>query len=505
MKKLIILGLVTVFAFSAKAQDNDNSDKTSYERNPGWYVGAQLGVPMGNGEFASWGKDKFHVGWNVGINGGYRFSEILSFGISANWGEMTLTEKKSHALYAPLLGSDGKFYSAETEGIDLYDCSDLMSRVFLQRYGLHSNINILGLIKATQGGKWLCEIVPSVYLAESTTDILIKADKSEVVGNNHKWHFGYGVNAQAMYALTDNVNLGLYVGFTAYTGKSIDGMPVMHAASYTPELGLKATWNFNGIAIKQNVNQSQEHETNTKAIDAVTISKKYKEAYEAQVKILIDKTPVVWNLSLKNSDLAQLKAACDNNMHILQENATLYEDSEELQQHCDEWAVQKRYIECYESCIAALKVDYNEESVNNWIDRGTEYRNSIPYGAFRADMTTVLILLNNYKESSLHLAMIINNVNGDVCKIRDLGNTTKRALNEIKDKAHKRIDGYDDYARDNISENPRLKELFDKYLADLDSNPICNSDVEKVVADMLGLDYEALKRGECTIDFNLED
>lgn len=510
MKKWIILGMLTMFFISAKAQNTNSIDKDSYKYNPGWYVGVHLGMPMGSGEFVSWGADKFHAGWNLGVNGGYRFSEILAFGLSANYGEMTLSEKKVPGSLSPQLGSDGKFYFDMPDNVNILNYSDLKSTVFLQRYGLHAKINILGLIKATQGGKWMCEIVPSIYLAETMTDIVTKADKKTVINDIHKWHFGCGINAQAMYALTDNLDLGLYVGITAYTGKSIDGLPTMHAASYTPEFGLKASWNFNAKTIKQKHNHNQGQDIEQKTIsadgyDVDTISMKYKEAYDAQVNILLGKTIISWDNSLKGADLSHMKSACDSNMSILQENVVLFEDSDELQKRYEEWETQKRFIECYEGCVEAVSVAYNEETVNYFIEVGTAFRDAIPRGAFRSDMTSVLIKLDNYKEVSLHMAAIINGINNDVLGHRDLGNHNTRVLTAIRTAAKDYIDSYDLYAIQKISEYPYLKELYAKYLNDLEENPMCNSSVEKLVADMLGLDYMMLQRGECTIEFNVEE
>lgn len=243
MKRTLLLTL-SVLLFvppSVLAQEATTKD---YDK--GWYIGVQAGMPMAEGTFSSFGADKFRAGWNAGLHGGYRFSRVWSLELTANWGQQFLAEQDCCYERGYFLGSDWKRYhpTLVTDGMVGAYYKDLTSCVFAQRYGLQLNMNLLGFFKKLKDSRWRLDISPAIYGVGTSSDIRTKVGKSPIRENIDNWHFGYGGNAQVLYALTKNLNLGIYGGFTHLTGAPIDGMPRIHLTNFMIDAGVKLSWNF---------------------------------------------------------------------------------------------------------------------------------------------------------------------------------------------------------------------------------------------------------------------
>ena len=75
---------------------------------------------------------------------------------------------------------------------------------------------------------------------------MTKADNTLVADNINNWHLGYGGQAQVSYAVADNMNIGIYGGFTHLTGKPLDGMPALHSTNFIIDAGVKFSFAFGG-------------------------------------------------------------------------------------------------------------------------------------------------------------------------------------------------------------------------------------------------------------------
>jgi outer membrane protein OmpA-like peptidoglycan-associated protein len=75
---------------------------------------------------------------------------------------------------------------------------------------------------------------------------MTKADNTPIADNINKWHLGYGGLAQVSYAVADNMNIGVYGGFTHLTGKPLDGMPALHSTNFIIDAGVKFSFAFGG-------------------------------------------------------------------------------------------------------------------------------------------------------------------------------------------------------------------------------------------------------------------
>lgn len=245
---LIIILFLVLGARVVSAQDVQY--ETDYTR--GWYIGAQAGMPMAEADFSSFGADKFRPGWSAGVHAGYRFTPVWSLEVTASWGHQFMAEQDCCFARGYFLGTDFNRYRSTKhintipEGMDGWYYTDLKSRTFVQRYGLQVNMNILGFFNRTKDSRWRLDISPAVYAVGTSSDLMTKADNTPVADNLNDWHLGYGGQAQVSYAVADNMNIGLYGGFTHLTGKPMDGMPELHSTNFIIDAGVKFSFAFGG-------------------------------------------------------------------------------------------------------------------------------------------------------------------------------------------------------------------------------------------------------------------
>lgn len=215
------------------------------------YVGANAGLNVGIADFSSFGADKFHPGWTFGVIGGYQLNAVWSFEASGSWGQMTMVERACCYDRNYFLGSDFKRYKFVKDGAEGYYYKDLKNQVFLQRYGIQANMNVLGFFRNASIKGLKAELSPALYLAGTQADILRKSDNASVFSCINRWHLGYGFNIQVSYPLTELSSIAVYSGFTQFTGSPIDGMPVLHVTNCVVDAGLKFTFSLGGRGKKQ--------------------------------------------------------------------------------------------------------------------------------------------------------------------------------------------------------------------------------------------------------------
>lgn len=288
MMKTIILCLVCLLPSVAMAQSDTVSTKKVYNR--GWYAGLQGGVAYGVNTFSSFGNDKTNTGWTGGIYVGYIFNSLISLEANASLGQMTLSERECCNERGYFLGTDWKRYKYVPAGMAGYYYSDLESDVFMQRYGLKLNFNVLGLFNRTRDSRWRFELSPAVYAVGTNADISQKENGEAVAEDVDNWHIGLGGSAALSFAITNNLNLGIYGGCTFLTGpKVMDGMPELHHDNYIVDGGLRLAWHFGAKRqVKQPVETAPvviiEHK-----VDTVYIPQPVKEPVVEEVKEIVVK------------------------------------------------------------------------------------------------------------------------------------------------------------------------------------------------------------------------
>lgn len=243
MKKLHYFALATLMLCSASMSAQQATSSEDYNHN--WYVGVEGGVPFGFGSFTSFGHDKTRAGYNAGLYGGYRFNPVLSAELSAKWGQTSLSSRDCCVDAGYWLGADAVRYYAPVSGLDGWNYADIKSRVCMQQYGARLNVNILGFFNATKSSRWTLSVSPAVYAVGTKASIRTIADSRQAIGNNTKWHLGYGGRLQAGYMITRNLNIGLYSELTALTGSQLDGIAeCRHDHNFVWESGIRLGWSF---------------------------------------------------------------------------------------------------------------------------------------------------------------------------------------------------------------------------------------------------------------------
>lgn len=243
-----MLAFILPFAF-VKAEVKEDGKTISQ----GWYVGVEGGMPFGFSTFSSFGHDKTHLGWAVGLYGGYRFNSIFSAELSAKYGEVNMSAQDCCVERNYWLGSDGVLYKAGVLGMDSWEYANLKSHVRMGRYGARVNVNLLGLFHKTANSRWNLAVSPHIYAVTTKADIQTIADDAKVMKGSTNWHLGYGADLQVGYQLTSCLKLAIYSGLTRLTGERMDAMPEhLHKNNFVWESGIRLGISF-AKAKKKNV------------------------------------------------------------------------------------------------------------------------------------------------------------------------------------------------------------------------------------------------------------
>ena len=239
---LLLLSFLLLLTMNVHAGQKD-SLRFNQERV---YLGARVGLSTAEADFSSFGADKFRPGYGAGLNVGYRFTDVWSLELAATWGQVFLADQDCCQSRHYFLGTDINRYHPTLipEGLGGQYYSDLVSKTFVQRYGLQVNMNLLGFFQSTTTGRWGLEFSPALYAVGTSSDILAKTGNTPLAENINKWHLGYGAKLQATYAIAENMNIGIYGGYTQLTGKQLDGMPKLHVTNHVLDFGIKFTFGF---------------------------------------------------------------------------------------------------------------------------------------------------------------------------------------------------------------------------------------------------------------------
>lgn len=214
------------------------SPLAAQEKDTGWYVGLQGGVPFGVSTFSGLGADRVRAGYDLGFHVGYRFHPVLSLEAQAAWGEFGQGVRDCCAHY--WLGGDLQRYEAPVAGMDGWRYADLKSRVSFQRYALQLNANLLGLFPRTRHGRWRVELSPLLAAVGVKSHLQTLSDNHTILMRDTRWHLGAGGNLQVSCRLADRLSLGLYSGLTWLAGSPLDALPeYWHQDNYIWETGVR--------------------------------------------------------------------------------------------------------------------------------------------------------------------------------------------------------------------------------------------------------------------------
>ena len=251
-----VLFLCSLYSFARQTETTERrtSEQVTADnaRLPRWYVGFQGGMPFGVSTFSSFGMDKTHTGWSVGLHGGYRFNAVWSLEAQAVAGQLNMSMRNCCAAGNYWLGADGVRYNAPVAGLDGWEYSRLKSRSTFQRYGLQLNMNLLGWFEPTANGDWTLELSPALAAVGTKARLGVREGGETVMTQHADWHFSAGGNLQAGYRLSRSLHVGVYSSVSYWTGKRMDGMPeYLHKANFVWENGVRLSWSFGKKAKKQ--------------------------------------------------------------------------------------------------------------------------------------------------------------------------------------------------------------------------------------------------------------
>jgi OOP family OmpA-OmpF porin len=189
MKKGIIWCCLMLILFSkASAQISSNAYDTASE----WYVGFCGEIPMGVSTFSSYGADKTRIGVGAGVYGGYRFNSVFSMEASALWCGMGMSAQKCCIDRGYWLGNDGIRYNVPVAGMQGCSYADVKSKVCLQQYGIHLNVNLLPFFYPVANHRWSISLSPVLYMMASQATLKNKVTDENVFRNGKQLNFGFG-------------------------------------------------------------------------------------------------------------------------------------------------------------------------------------------------------------------------------------------------------------------------------------------------------------------------
>ena len=164
-----------------------------------WYAGLQGGLPFTMSTSSSFGGDKTRLGWSAGVFAGKQFSDVFSAELQFKWARSSMSPRGCCAPHDNWLGTDGCHYFVPVLNMDCLHYNAIMSKVFMQSYGVQLNISLLPLVSASPS-RWTVQLSPG---------------------------------------------LSAYTGVTFVTGDGSDGMPrYLHSANTVWDSGIRLTYNF---------------------------------------------------------------------------------------------------------------------------------------------------------------------------------------------------------------------------------------------------------------------
>ncbi len=322
LNKYLLAALFATATLPTKAQEQVDTRPTATRK--GWFMGVQGAMPFSISTFSSFGADKTHFGYSAGLYGGYRFNPVLSLEATAKCGEINLSAKNCCIDRHLWLGADGIRYNAPVLDMNGWSYDNLQSSVFMQKYGLQLNVNLLGFFKNTRYSRWTLEVSPLLAAVGTKATVRTIDSNATVMKGSTHWHLGVGGNLQAGFQATKHLNIGIFSGLTYLTGDRMDGMPeYRHEANFVWESGVKIGIKFSkgkkckAVAVTPPVVEKPIQEPEVTVCPEDTLPAEIKDekpvvaeqpTVKEEVKVSIPTVHFAFNsTSIANSELAKLQ------------------------------------------------------------------------------------------------------------------------------------------------------------------------------------------------------
>lgn len=223
MKRYLLFIACVIISSAVYAQTSENKSD-----GPSVYAGIQGGMPMGVSSFSSLNAD--FPGWDAGVFAGYRFNDMMSVELDASFGNLNMLPRNFCKQY---------FFDEEA-GISYMR---LKNKTFIHRYSARFNLNLLSFFAATENTPWKAEVSPALSLLGRSGRFVRLADETDVLGTVKGFNFGVGCRIGASYTFDGKYQVGLYAGYTQFTGAAIDGLP-KNKGSFIAEAGARFAYNI---------------------------------------------------------------------------------------------------------------------------------------------------------------------------------------------------------------------------------------------------------------------
>lgn len=209
-----------------------------------YYVGVEMGMPFGTASFSSFAEAKTYGGFAAGLLVGYRLSPLLSAELGITFGRMRLGTNNCCSAY--WMGADGGRYLSSVAGMESYSYKDIYSSVFMHRYALRLNIDVLQFINPGWDKRWSATVSPAIYGIGTKATIKESGNKHTFVKRNGQFQFGVGAALGGAYQINERLGVGVRSGLIRVCGKQFDGIrPSLHNNNMIWDNTIALTWRFN--------------------------------------------------------------------------------------------------------------------------------------------------------------------------------------------------------------------------------------------------------------------
>lgn len=213
-----------------------------------WSVGLNVGIPFFWGDMLSMSADKTYVGFAVGVQGGYRISDLLAVSLSVDYARGKLGARDYAEDY--LLAPDGMtWYVPQQQAMQRY--CDLYSKVSFVNVGLSLDVNMNRIFSDRAAEhRFTVWVSPTVYGQFFKADIYTKSDDSRYSDGTTKpdnFSLGLGGALSLRYRVTRDIDLQLKNSLFWMTDNHFDGIrtpfgKTKHNAAWIPQIGV--VWNI---------------------------------------------------------------------------------------------------------------------------------------------------------------------------------------------------------------------------------------------------------------------
>ena len=212
-----------------------------------WSIGANVGIPFFWGDMRTIAADKTYVGFSVGVQGSYRFSQLLSVSLSADYTRGKIGARGYAKDY--LLTSDGMTHYTSQAGAQAY--KDLYSRVGVFSLGLSLDINANRIFyRDVTKHHFSVWVSPTIYGQAFKANVYEKSGDAKFSDGTTApagFSLGLGGSLSLRYKVSRTVELQFKNSLIWITDNRFDGIrtpygKTKHNAMWIPQLGV--IWNI---------------------------------------------------------------------------------------------------------------------------------------------------------------------------------------------------------------------------------------------------------------------